>query len=427
MNNEYIVTMEKKNNIELKSSGRYTLDDFYHDHAYAFKVALTIGLKKIPYVGSILSTLVKILWPTGASGESLQNLWEMERNEIQSMIDEATLHTINDILNGIVNSLGDKIADINRTIENYGFAAAKDDYINLISNYIIGLEEQFKFESEGSEFIAYATMPLLSITVGLQLSYLAFGLDNKANFGLDSADIDKCSRNIDEIYKDVKKYIEKYAKWSDSDSYSNANSENIYNEVMGSRAFCALNGFEHIEIWSEIQSRKSLDFSIISTSVSYSVEVGVLTPNMTRMATAVEVGPPLLPVMVDGHRNKIVKIEGWDSVEINSYRRVGCLKITYENGDVYDMGVKTSNPVSISLDGEFVDTVKVVQGDTYAINYIKFTLTDGRTMSVGEQSGDTQLLGFDNHTIAAIFVDEGSSDKISCVSVSCIPKQYEEE
>ncbi|MFM2586655.1 insecticidal delta-endotoxin Cry8Ea1 family protein [Vibrio campbellii] len=421
---DYVVPMSVPMKFEpINSRKSYLFDNYEVDPNYAFKAAVSSGLSNIPYAGGFLSLLWNIFWPNSPT-EDIENVWEQLRDRIQDLVDASIINAVNGILDSKIKEMRDKIQDINLTIERFEYADAKDDYMNLVTNFLIGLEENFKREIEGDEWIAYAILPLLSTTVSMQMSYYASGLDYKDELGLDAIDIDKLNRNIDALYNDVSNYIQKLAAWADDDAYNNASQDNVYDEVMGARSWCVVHGYEHMLLWEEIVNKKSADVTAHSNLISYSPCIGYPTQKFNFIGTGPinEIEQPLKPKIYNGHRNRIVKIEGWNSIEIHYYNRVGRIKLTYENGDVVQMGhehPKDENYRSIDLNGAYIKYVDVIKGDTTAVDQVAFHLSDERIFKIGEDSRrEKTRLQLEGHFVAGMFADDERSDKIAAFGVS---------
>ncbi|ARR10048.2 hypothetical protein D0812_29945 (plasmid) [Vibrio owensii] len=425
MTNEYVVTMSSLTEFNPNNARKsYLFDNYEVDPNYAFKAMVSFGLSNIPYAGGFLSTLWNIFWPNTPNEPDIENIWEQLRDRIQDLVDESIIDAINGILDSKIKETRDKIQDINETIENFGYAAAKDDYIGLVTHYLIGLEENFKRELDGDEWLGYAILPLLATTVSLQITYMACGLDYKDEFGFTDSDVHKLTRNIDKLYDDVSSYITELAAWADNDSYNNANQDNVYDEVMGARSWCTVHGFEHMLIWQKIKELKKVDVFVHSNLISYSPAVGFPSGNFNYIATGTEdeIPQPLKPNMFGERRNRIVKIESWNSIEIHYYNRVGRLKLTYENGEVVELGKAhkyDEHYQSIELNGAYIKYVDVIANGPEAIDRIVFHFSDDRTFVVGENSGKPSVrLQLEGHFICGMLADQEGSDKVAAFSVA---------
>ncbi|WP_219079415.1 cell division protein FtsQ/DivIB [Vibrio parahaemolyticus] len=140
----------------------------------------------------------------------------------------------------------------------------------------------------------------------------------------------------------------------------------------------------------KIKELKKVDVFVHSNLISYSPAVGFPSGNFNYIATGTEdeIPQPLKPNMFGERRNRIVKIESWNSIEIHYYNRVGRLKLTYENGEVVELGKAhkyDEHYQSIELNGAYIKYVDVIANGPEAIDRIVFHFSDDRTFVVGEK------------------------------------------
>lgn len=161
-----------------------------------------------------------------------------------------------------------------------------------------------------------------------------------------------------------------------------------------------------------------------SNLISYSPAVGFPSGNFNYIATGTEdeIPQPLKPNMFGERRNRIVKIESWNSIEIHYYNRVGRLKLTYENGEVVELGKAhkyDEHYQSIELNGAYIKYVDVIANGPEAIDRIVFHFSDDRTFVVGENSGKPSVrLQLEGHFICGMLADQEGSDKVAAFSVA---------
>lgn len=405
----------------VRLSSIYIKDPF--DPNNVMKEVVTNGLSAIPTAGPFLSFFVKLFWPNTYTEYDLDSIWEQCLSEIKDMIDDQLYLFIQGVLSSKINETCDKIQFINQIIESHGYADAKDDYMNLVSNYLVGLEENFKRPLDDGR-TAYSILPLLSTTVSMQMSYLACGLDYKDDFQLNEMEVDKLQNAMQSLHDDMSKYIPSLADWVDEDAYEIGGS--LYNNVMGARGYCAIHGFEHLKIWTQMVEKGSADILVEHCEVvSYSQCIGASTSKFNDIGAGFsnQIPPPILPKLINGRRNKIKSIKGWKSVEIQNFNRVGGLEVRFDNGDAYTLGISSAQgeePNSIDLNGTYIKKVTCSYDEGHrAINFVTFYLSDERQFTVGEHSSfPTQTLELEGHFVCGFFADQGDSDKVAGFSVS---------
>jgi len=404
------------------------------------KTIVMEGVSKIPYVGSFLSVIIGMFWTTGQV--DLNNLWQKCLNEIQLMIDQALLKQLQDILAANINETAKKIDYVNQLIEANGFAATKDNYMDLIGSYLVGLEENFKrsLDSETGR-TAYSILPLFSTTVSLQMQYYGFGYDYKKEFGLTDQELNEIKIAMDSLYKDASQYVKDMATWVDDDAYDYGG--DMFNNVMGARGFVGIHGFEHLKLWDKIHHDRSANVIIDHLNVvSYSQRVGIATydSDMLASGTPDEIGQPLCPAIVGDHRNRIKSIDGWASKEMYYHNRVGGFKVTYENGNTVTVGINQSSgtkpPKSINFNGAYITKIESSFEDAqpyHALNFIRFHLSDKRTYVLGDPNckvDEKKDFELDGHFICGIFADYNDQVQTDpkaccfCVAYQMIDNEY---
>ncbi|QBD79663.1 hypothetical protein EPA93_28270 [Ktedonosporobacter rubrisoli] len=141
--------------------------EFYSiDWNNAAKIALTTGLKFVPYVGSILGGLVSILWPS-----SKEDVWEDIREKVEKLIDEKIAQrTYNEIKNAL-KGLHNNIDEYQNALQ---YSQGNPDVIseNWTTAHNLFVNDLPDFQDESYELLL---LPLFAQFANLHLSLLRDG------------------------------------------------------------------------------------------------------------------------------------------------------------------------------------------------------------------------------------------------------------
>lgn len=151
----------------LKSWNGYDFTDknerIGYDFASEISLLVVNGLVgKIPVVGSILTTMISSFWPSGS-----KSLWDEIKDQVQQLINESIDKSTWNILSAKLSELREKVIVWQRYIDEQNWEASVSLY-NFISNYLIGMEENFKIKGAS---VDQAFTPLFVSMVDFSLSF----------------------------------------------------------------------------------------------------------------------------------------------------------------------------------------------------------------------------------------------------------------
>lgn len=360
----------------------YSLEEV--DFNAALKSVLIFGIAKIPGVGEGLALLLDIFWP-----QEKENLWEKIKDKVEKLIDQNALQIIELILSGDIKQFEERIKTVNSEILGKKLKDASNHYMNIAED-LVGFEKKFIFadlKRLDKKAINLYVLPLYSTTVLMKVSYYITGIQKAELIGLNESQTTRLKKYLNSLIHDSKG-VNYYIKTLNEDridaTYDDAPPDEIFDAMMYTRSFAAINGLEYIPIWNKMVELHSLDTECYVDVISYSKLFGRQTPDLAKQAIAVEMTQPLTPDLLNnGQRNKIKSITGYIR-RIGGSPRVGGGKIIFENGTNYQFGTITNELVYKELNGALINNL-VVYGNK-AIDEATFYFSDGSQLSFGERA-----------------------------------------
>lgn len=380
----------------------------FPDATEILKFGLLQGISAIPEVGPTLSALLSFFWPKNES-----TLWEDILTEIQGMIDEKNLETIQGILNGTINELKAKIDHVSVLIEtNPGAKGTRESFVNL-SDYMVGLNRTF---ISFNEQVNYAVLPMYSALVTLNLSYWINGVENNSEIGLTELDISKLKYSINYLYDESVRYIEDMYDGILQDAYNNSDAGGIVNNIMSVHENMSINGIEFVDIWKNIKENLSITERFYINTLTYSTFFGRQTSKSKYLALSDEKDFPecLKPNLINKKRNKMKKLIVF-TLAIRGYR-LGGIEVVFEDDTSYKLGECSGQGATVDLNGRFISSIEA-WGDK-AVDELAFHLSDGHTMTFGSRGSDKVMQFYlgDEHHIAGLFLSNDDSNLMGQVA-----------
>lgn len=361
----------------------------------ALKALLAWGLGHIPGIGSGLSALVGLFWPNTAA-----NVWDQIRDEVQRLIDESSLKTIDEILLGDIRQFQRRIDHVSQEIESDP-AHAREHYINVAQD-LIGFD--LKFRQFRNDDINYHVLPLLSTTVLMQVTYWVMGIEQRGKILLSDTDVANLRSYISRVVDETNSYIVEMYDTRLENAYNTAPAAQMFDAMMAVRQDCRVHGFEYIQIWNAIRASENTKTRVYVDVISYSTLFGRQTRTILSEATALDekMGQPLTPDLRGGRRNGIARLEGFVQRVFNA-PRVGGIRITFADGASYDLGTRTGESFPIDLNGAVITKLEVWGNG--AVDRATFHLSDGRQLAYGEPGTNAyRKFELEGHHIAAVFI-----------------------
>ncbi len=372
------------------------------DYSAIIKSSVMFGLGQIPVVGKALSTIVGLFWP-----KNEKDVWQKSLDELRAYIDSQVLDAIRGILNGELNEIQVKMRYVTDLLENSpGSPEAYTEYKNL-QFYLVGKDEKFK---SFDDLTNYKLMPMYASMILLQATYWKMGIDKKDQIKLTDIDVSSLEGHIRGLADSSRKYIDHTYETELDRTYENSNPAEVANNMFAVRGYSLLHGVEAVEI---VKNIRDLDFDkrFNINVISYSMAVGKITGGMIAQALTPDsdMNPPLCPAIFGQIANKISKIIGYNGPQINSLYRIGGLEVIYENGDSYMVGERSGRAEVFELKGALIKMVEMrYQG---LMDEVKFTLSDGRVMQVGQGESYSGYRKFEveGHYVSGVFLDRDRS------------------
>lgn len=367
------------------------------DFADIAKKTLINGLGFVPGPGPLLSAIAAIFWPIAKP-----DIWAEFAEKIAELIDVKIAESLNGILSGDITHAQARIKTVAELLSaNPGSLEAHSAYNNLAED-LDGLDVKFMAFSDE---INHQVLPLLSITLLMQISYWTMGLERSGEIGLSATDQSKLRGIIDRTQERAGRHITTLYKKVLNKALQDSQVENVANNVMAAHGYYRLHGIEYIELWEQIIAKKSLAGKVLINTISYSTFFGRQTARarMQALKSEAQLLPPLKPTRTENNTtNKIALIEGLE-VRIGTALRVGGLSITFEDGNAYTLGAG-SKAGSITVGNSELTSLEAWGNG--AIDKLVFTLSDGRTLSVGARSSDNYMKfsAGELHAISGIYL-----------------------
>lgn len=367
------------------------------DFAEIIKKTVTNGLSFIPGPGPLLSSLATIFWPA-----QKPDVWAEFAEKIAGLIDTKIMESINGLLSGDIAQIQARMETVSGLMSSdLGSPETRSAYNNLAED-MDGLDKKFMAFSDE---INHQILPLLSITALLQITYWITGLERSSEIGLSDTDIKKLRGLVSRAKTRVDAHVSKLYDNVLTKALLDSDATTVANNVMAAHGYYRLHGMEYIELTDKLVKSESLAKKQSVHTISYSTFFGRQTANARLQALKPEsmMPPPLKPTLTNTQAfNKIASITGLQ-VDIGGVPRVGGITVVFESGDAYTMGKgRTAGTFEI---GESEITSLEVWGRN-AVDKMTFTLTDGRTFSIGERGADIyeKLYAGSAHAIAGIYL-----------------------
>lgn len=131
--------------------------------------ALATGLGKVPYGGSLLSILVKALWPSGAGTQEIWNdLNQYINSLVQGYIDQASINNLNNILSGLHTLL---LAYMDKSPGPDKISKLQDIISLLQANQAYFLNKGAAKEQHGKTLTYLVAFGTISVVMGAEWAY----------------------------------------------------------------------------------------------------------------------------------------------------------------------------------------------------------------------------------------------------------------
>ncbi|CNE45835.1 delta endotoxin%2C N-terminal domain [Yersinia nurmii] len=374
--------------------------EFDWDSSAILKQAIIKGISFIPYVGDYLSSIIDFFWK-----DQERDIWQEILSRVQQLIEENVLKAIQGILLGDIAELKGKIASVISALQDHpGTPEAKSLYMS-VSVHLDSVQRKFTTFDHKTN---YHILSMYSTTALMQIMYWTMGIERKDEIGLNNNEVGQLQRNIDQLVKHVEDYIQGIYDAELDIQYNDSSPNTVANNVMYAHGYCRVHGLEYTEIIQNVQKNGSNTEGLYLKTLCYSTFFGWPTSQARILALKDEINmpEPFKPSLVNSRINQIKSLKGYIQ-RIGGALRVGGFEIIFANGNRYQQGTVTGESSSIELNGSLINTLETWGNG--AIDEAKFTLSDGRTFTVGQRySTNYRKFALDGHYISGIFV---SSDR----------------
>lgn len=386
--------------------------EFDWDSSAILKQAVLKGISFIPYVGDYLSSIIDFFWK-----DQERDIWQEILGRVQQLIEENVLKAIKGILLGDIAELKGKIASVVAALQDQpGTPEAKSLFMS-VSVHLDSVQRKFTTFDHKTN---YHILPMYSATALMQIMYWTMGIERKDDIGLNSNEVGQLQRNIDLLVKHVEGYIQGIYDTELEIQYNDSAPNTVANNVMYVHGYCRVHGLEYTEIIQNIQKNGSNTKGLYLKTLSYSTFFGWPTSQARILALKDEINmpEPFKPKLVNGRINQIKSVKGFIR-RIGGALRVGGLEVTFENGNKYKQGTVTGESSSIDLNGCVIETIETWGNG--AIDEAKFTLSDGRTLTVGQRySTNYRKFALEGHYISGIFIANDRSELVGQAANICV-------
>lgn len=387
-------------------------DDINIDYNNIMKKLVVFGVKYIPYAGSSFSALLQAFWP-----ENKTDVWDEIRDKVQDLIDKSQLEIINSILTGNIRQYQERIQVLESQLNPNKLKKLTMDtasyYMDLARN-LVAFELNFTFPE--NKYIAFSVLPLYSAVIMMKMNYYAVGINKAQEIGLSEENVEEVKlvmKRLIENDNGVVKYLNEMYHQRLDDIYATRDVRDIYNAMMNTRSYIAVNGLEYIPLWKKILENPSTTETPYVDVVSYSEFHGRGTPNLYKEAIPEKLSEPLTPDLINGKRNRLssVELHIWRIDNGNGSPKIGGLKVVFANGNNYMMGNTSSETIQVDFKGAFLNKLRVAGGN--ALDTFTFYFSDGREETYGTASNVETVYNLKDHHIASMFLASDDSKSLA--------------
>lgn len=374
--NKNIISLAAANNISYKIKSISNILDFDIDWNGLLLSGITFGLSKIPHVGGILSSIVKIIWPTNKP-----SVFDQVKDEVEKLIFQAGF-------NAYYTNLQNTLAGLQ----------------NLVLDYIITVNDSFSDNeinsSLGNAYSAFlaniCSFCNLPAIFGLTTKCTPTGYENSmlllfgqfANLHL-LITRDACIRGIKPI-STLKSFISAYVDYANSTyaTFLSTIPTSNFNNYISFVSKMQQGLLNYAKIWPY------LDFSIYGRE--YVIDIPKVFRNDSIIYfTATQFRPPAVPgftyfdlISITVPNSRLKRIDASGSVDPYTYSGIISFASNYENGDIIAGGVKFSSSlgkqkfyiIDILPDNPIKKVSAVIHPNINGVFATDFVFEDGNTL-----------------------------------------------
>lgn len=158
-------------------------------------IASTLGM--VPEVGSLLSGLVYILWPSDQ-----ENVWDEIKDQVQALVQQ-------DLTQVVENLETQTLQGLKGSIQDYQDAITTNDSTNISQNWTSAklnfVQQLPQFQTQGYEV---ALLPYYAQAVNLYLALLRDGVLHGKDWGWTDADVAVATKEMNEAIQDVCQWVD---------------------------------------------------------------------------------------------------------------------------------------------------------------------------------------------------------------------------
>lgn len=159
-------------------------------------IASTLGL--IPEVGSLLSGLVYILWPSDQ-----EDVWDEIKDQVQALVQQ-------DLTQLVENLEAQTLQGLKGSIQDYQDALTTNDPSNISQNWTSAklnfVQQMPQFQTRGYEV---ALLPYYAQAVNLYLALLRDGVLHGKDWGWTDADVAVATKEMNQIIQDASQWVDR--------------------------------------------------------------------------------------------------------------------------------------------------------------------------------------------------------------------------
>jgi hypothetical protein len=168
-----------------------------NDWSNTAMVTIATALGLIPEVGSLLSGLVYILWPSDQ-----EDVWDEIKDQVQALVQQD--------LTQLVESLeGQTLKGLKDSIQDYQDALTTNDPSNISQNWtgakLNFVQQMAQFQTQGYEV---ALLPYYAQAVNLYLALLRDGVLHGKEWGWTDADVAVATKEMNQVIQDACQWVD---------------------------------------------------------------------------------------------------------------------------------------------------------------------------------------------------------------------------
>ena len=394
-------------------------------------IASTLGL--IPEVGSLLSGLVYILWPSDQ-----EDVWDEIKDQVQALVQQ-------DLTQLVENLEAQTLQGLKGSIQDYQDALTTNDPSNISQNWTSAklnfIQQMPQFQTQGYEV---ALLPYYAQAVNLYLALLRDGVLHGKDWGWTDADVAVTTKEMNQAIQDVCQWVDttfgqEYGRRTSAfgaaqDAYvqfCNSGNDPVNYSLGYHYNVTAWNKQNNFLTWMTL---KALDFRNLWPFFNSGQVDVVLHREIYSMAFGSSDYSPI-PIRPWWSLNPPAPTQPLTTIDVFAADRINGVRLNYPSGGgpggqtQVVCGALTDSCVTVYADADPIVEVDIYAGDI--VSALSFTGQDGS--STGQIGGNNpparSPIGFvfrENSILSSLYI-HGTSEFYQSADLIIVGYQYQQK